>query len=335
MNLFARNINFAFIGLLIIGVPALIFASLFLGTTPIPVIDVAAGLFGIGSTSDIIIIQEIRLPRALAAFVAGACLGAAGGALQGLLRNPLADPGVLGVSSAAALGAVIVIYFNLAALSVWIVPVASISFALGATALLALVGAASMSPTRLILVGVGLSSFAGALTSLAMTMSPNPFALADLLNWLFGTVANRSFHDLALVMPFVLLGILLVAAQARNLTVLTLGEETAESLGVDLKRTRVLLITGASLLVGASVAVAGAIGFVGIIAPHLVRPLVGHDPAKVIAPAALLGGALLLGADTLIRVLPFDQEMRLGVVAALIGAPGFVWVAATTRRSLA
>ncbi len=310
---------------------ALILLSLFIGPAAIAPGDALAALFSDqGAVSAII--REIRLPRALAAFLAGACLGAAGAGLQGLLRNPLADPGVLGVSAAAALGAVIAIYFNLAALAFWAAPMMAILFALGATAALYALGAGRVTTARLILIGVGLSSFSGALISLAMNLSPNPFALSDLINWLFGTVANRSFADLALAAPFAFLGFVMIIAAAPGLLALTLGEETADSLGADLKRTRALVIIGAAFLVGASVATAGAIGFVGIVAPHLVRAFAGQNPARLLLPSALMGGLMLAGADIVIRLLPFDQELRLGVAAALIGAPGFVWVAATTKR---
>ncbi|NNL90090.1 MAG: iron ABC transporter permease [Marinicaulis sp.] len=313
----------------------LVFVSLLFGSATLSPSSILTGMFTGADTPEAMIVREIRLPRALAAFIAGASLGAAGAALQGLLRNPLADPGVLGVSAASALGAVIVIYFNVAMLGFWVVPAATILFALGATAALYLLGAGRVSTARLILIGVGLSSFAGALTSLVMNMSPNPFALSDLINWLFGTVANRSFRDLAIALPFVGIGLAFIAFAARGLRALTLGEDAAASLGADLKRVRIMIIAGAAVLVGASVSLAGAIGFVGIVAPHLIRPFVGHDPARLIAPSALLGGIILLAADLFVRILPFDQELKLGVAAALIGAPGFVWVAATTKRMAA
>ncbi len=309
----------------------LIAVSLFIGPAAIAPGDALVALFS-DHGAVTAIIRDIRLPRALAAALAGACLGAAGAGLQGLLRNPLADPGVLGVSAAAALGAVIAIYFNLAALAIWAAPVMAILFAVGATAALYALGAGRVSTARLILIGVGLSSFCGALISLAMNLSPNPFALSDLVNWLFGTVANRSFADLALAAPFALAGFTMIAAAAPGLLALTLGEETAESLGANLKRTRLLVIIGAAFLVGASVATAGAIGFIGIVAPHIVRAFAGQNPARLLLPSALLGGAMLVAADIIIRMLPFDQELKLGVAAALIGAPGFVWVAATSKR---
>ncbi|MGP1274896.1 MAG: FecCD family ABC transporter permease [Caulobacterales bacterium] len=278
-----------------------------------------------------VLVLEIRLPRILAAFGVGAALGLAGAGLQGLLRNPLADPGVLGVSGASALGAVIAVYFNLAALSVWALPGLAIVMALGVTALLYVLGASSVSTTRLVLVGVGLSSLAGSLMALLMNLAPNPFSLSDLVNWLLGSVANRSFADLGFALPFWIAGCVLVLLAARGLRALTLGEDGARAIGADVARVRLLVITGSALLTGASVAVAGIIGFVGIVAPHLVRPLVRHDPAALLVPSALLAGSMLVLADTFVRVLPFAIEMKLGVAAALVGAPVFIWIAARTR----
>jgi iron complex transport system permease protein len=306
-------------------------ASIATGPASLAPADALAALFGIGDRARVIVL-EIRLPRALAAFLAGAALGASGAALQGLLRNPLADPGVLGVSSMAALGAMIAVYFNLASASVIATPLAAILAALLAVILLFAAGAGRLSPTRLILVGVGLSSFAGALIALLMNLAPNPFVLSDLVNWLFGTVVNRSFNDIALVAPFMAVGLGAVLLSAPGLSALALGEETAASIGADLKLTRALAISGAALLTGASVALAGAIGFVGIVAPHLARSFAKGDPGAALLPAALIGGAILAAADLVIRLLPFAQELKLGVAAALIGAPGFVYIAARTRR---
>jgi iron complex transport system permease protein len=316
--------------LVLIGVSlGAVLMSCFIGPAEIGVGDAIAGFFGADAIATII--REVRLPRALAAWLAGAALGAAGATLQGLLRNPLADPGVLGVSSMAALGAVIAIYFNLAAAAFWLTPAFAIAFALGATALLYALGAARLGTTSLILVGVGLSSFSGALIALVMNLAPNPFVLSDLVNWLFGAVANRSFADLALVLPVMAAGFAIALSAARGLSALSLGEDVAETLGADVATTRMLAIAGAALLTGGAVALAGVIGFVGIVAPHLARPLVGYDPGRAILPAALVGGATLAVADLVVRLLPFDQELKLGVVAALIGAPAFVFIAARAR----
>lgn len=307
-------------------------AGCLIGAAALSPASALLALFGAGSETAEIIVREIRLPRALAAWLAGAALGASGAGLQGLLRNPLADPGVLGVSSAAALGAVIAIYFNLSLGADWATPLAAITCALSATAILYVLGAGRISTTRLILVGVGISSFAGALIALVMNLAPNPFVLSDLVNWLFGSVANRSFADLGLTAPFMAAGFSLLLAARGGLAALTLGEETALSLGVDIARLRAMVIGGAALMAGASVALAGAIGFVGVVAPHLARPFAAHDPGRAVIPSALIGGAMLAIADLMIRILPFDYELRLGVAAALIGAPGFVWIAARTQR---
>lgn len=310
-------------------------SSVLVGPAHIAPGDAIAALFGAGDAKHVLIVRDIRLPRALAAFAVGAALGAAGAALQGLLRNPLADPGVLGVSSAAALGAVIAVYYGLAAAAPMATESGALIGALAATGLLYALAGGAMSTERLILVGVGLSSACGALIALAMNLAPNPFVLSDLVSWLFGTVANRSFIDLAQAAPFILAGAACIAASARGLSALALGEETAASLGADLRRIRWLIITGAALLVGASVALAGAVGFVGVVAPHLARPLARHDPARIIWPAALIGGMMLAAADLIIRLLPFSQELKLGVAAALFGAPAFIAIAARTHRLVA
>lgn len=309
---------------------AVLIAACLIGPAELPINEAFVAFFSNSPAGTIV--REIRLPRALAAWAAGAALGASGAAMQGLLRNPLADPGVLGVSAMAALGAVIAIYFNFAASASSATPIAAVVFAMLATGMLYAFGAGRLSPTRLILVGVGLSSFAGALIALVMNLAPNPFILSDLVNWLFGAVTNRSFSDLALAAPFMGAGLIAALFAAPGLTALSLGEETAKTLGVNLERTRALAIAGAALMTGASVALAGAIGFVGIVAPHLARPFVRHDPGRAIIPAALVGGAILSAADLAIRLLPFDQELKLGVAAALIGAPGFIWIAVRTQR---
>ena len=310
---------------------AAVVAACLIGSTPIGLGRVVAALAGAGSPGDQIVVWEIRLPRALAAFVVGAALGASGAAMQGLLRNPLAEPGVLGVSATASLGATFVIYYGLVDVGAFAMPLAAIAGALAATAVLTIAALRVGSMVTLILVGIGLSSFAGAMMSLLMNFAPNPFSLADMLSWTLGTVANRSFADLLLAAPFGIAGLGLLALSRRSLSALTLGEEAAAGVGVDLPRARRLVVVGAGLATGAAVSVAGAIGFVGIVAPHLVRPLVDHDPARTLAPSALLAGLILVLADIGVRIAPTSAELRLGVVAALIGAPFFVWIAA--RRS--
>ncbi|MCR9079703.1 MAG: iron ABC transporter permease [Hyphomonadaceae bacterium] len=308
-----------------------IFAACLLGSTPMPADRVLAALVGGADASDRLVVWSIRLPRALAAFLTGAALGISGAALQGLLRNPLAEPGVLGVSASASLTATFALYFGLVALNPWVLPFAAIAGALLATTVLAFAATRTQSVVTLILIGVGLSSFSGALMSLLMNLAPNPFSLADMINWMLGSVANRSFDEITLVLPFILGGAALLLATRRGLSALTLGEEAASGIGLNLQRQRIWTVLGAGLATGGSVALAGAIGFVGIVAPHVVRPFVRHDPARSLIPSALLAGLILVVADIFVRILPSTNELKLGVVAALIGAPAFVWIAMQRR----
>ena len=310
-----------------------ILVACFLGSTALTFDRIVAAMFGGGEVGDRLVVWSIRLPRALAAFLVGAALGISGAALQGLLRNPLAEPGVLGVSATASLTATVTLYYGLAAGSAWVLPLAAIFGALIATALLTLAAVRTESVVTLILIGVGISSFAGALMSLLLNLAPNPFSLTDIVNWLLGSVANRSFEDIKLVIPFIACGVLILYLSRRGLSALTLGEEAAAGVGLNLMHQRIATVVGTGLATGASVALAGAIGFVGIIAPHIVRPLVGHDPARSLVPSALLAGFLLVVADIGVRLVPSTNELKLGVVAALIGAPAFVWIAIGRRGS--
>ncbi|MFN3212105.1 MAG: FecCD family ABC transporter permease [Henriciella sp.] len=310
-----------------------ILCACLLGSTPLPLDRVLAALFGGADAGDRLVVWSIRLPRALAAFLVGATLGLSGAALQGLLRNPLAEPGVLGVSATASLAATFSLYYGLVALNPWILPLAAILGALAATTILVFAAIQTRSVVTLILIGVGLSSFAGAAMSLLMNLAPNPFSLSDMINWMLGSVANRSFDEIMLALPFMALGSGILLASGRGLSALTLGEEAASGVGLNLKHQRILTVFGAGLATGASVALAGAIGFVGIVAPHLVRPLVGHDPARSLIPSALLAGLILVIADICVRLIPTSNELKLGVVAALIGAPVFIWIAMQRRAT--
>lgn len=308
-----------------------LFLACLLGSTPLGLSRVFAAFFGQGSVGDTLVIWQIRLPRALAAFLVGAALGASGAALQGLLRNPLAEPGVLGVSACAVLGATFALYYGLTTISAWALPIASIFGALIATALITLAAIRTQSVVTLILIGVGLSSFAGAGMSLLMNFAPNPFSLSDMVNWMLGSVSNRSFNEIAFAAPFLILGFAILFAKRRGLSALTLGEEAASGVGVDLTQQRIWVVLGAGLATGAAVSLAGAIGFVGIVAPHVIRPFVKHDPARAIVPSALLAGLFLVLADIGVRLLPTQSELKLGVVAAIIGAPAFIWIALQRR----
>lgn len=317
-------------------VAAVLFAlSAIVGTAAVPLSDALAALAGQGDERVQAIVWELRLPRAVAAFAVGAALGLAGAALQGLLQNPLAEPGVLGVSAFSALGAVVAIFFGFAAVNSFAVPVAAILGAGVATLLLVFAAMRGAGSVTLLLIGIGLSSFAGALMSLALNMAPNPYSLADLVNWMMGSVANRSWADILLGAPGWVIGAALVFLAGPGLRALSFGDETARSLGADPARIRLLVIGGTSLLAGASVATAGTIGFVGIVAPHVIRPFVRHDPQRLLIPSALLAGIILMAADIAIRVLPFQQELKLGVAAALVGGPVFIWIAARLGRASA
>jgi iron complex transport system permease protein len=314
------------IGLILTSVIALL-GALVLGSTPLSIAHIAQVIMGGGSAGDAIVLWEIRLPRAMAAYIVGAALGLSGAALQGLLRNPLAEPGVLGVSASASLFATFTLYFGFSAISSLVLPLAAIAGALAATTFLALVASRVNSVVALILIGVGISSFSGALMTLLMNLAPNPFSLSDMINWMMGTVANRSFEDILFAAPFLGLGALLILSSGRDLSAFTLGEEAAAGIGVSLKKVRMKIVFGTGFCTGAAVAIAGAVGFVGIVAPHLIRPHVDHEPSATLLPSALLGGVILVAADIFIRVVPTTTELKLGVVAALLGAPVFVWIA--------
>lgn len=318
---------------LLIASVAAVFAACLLGSTPLELSRVLSAMAGGADAGDRIVVWTIRLPRALTAFCVGAALGVSGAALQGLLRNPLAEPGVLGVSASASLMATFALYYGFVATTPWALPIAAIVGALLATILIAFAAMRTRSVVTLILIGVGLSSFAGALMSLLMNLAPNPFSLSDMINWMLGSVANRSFDDLGFAAPFLIAGCLMLFVTRRGLSALTLGEEAASGIGLDLRKQRLFVVVGAGLATGAAVALAGAIGFVGIIAPHIVRPWVDHDPARSLLPSAILAGLLLVIADIGVRIMPTDNELKLGVVAALVGAPAFVWIA-SRRRTL-
>lgn len=281
------------------------------------------------------IVFELRAPRTLLGILVGAALGASGAALQGYTRNPLADPGVLGVSSMAALGGVLSLYFGLTVSSPWTLPVLAIAgAALGVVLLLLLAGSTS-SVVTFVLAGVVLQTVATAATALALNLAPTPWAVNEIVNWLMGALADRSVEELRLAAPFILAGLGLLLATARGLDALTLGETGAASLGVDLRVVRLTLTLAVALAVGGSVAVTGVIGFVGLIVPHLVRPLVGARPGALLVPSALAGAVLVLAADILVRLTPSAAEVKLGVAMAALGGPFFLLLLVQQRRRLA
>jgi len=279
-----------------------------------------------------VIVIDIRLPRALLALLVGAALGASGAALQGFLRNPLAEPGVVGVSAAAALAAVTVLYLGSAGIASWSLPLAALGGALTATAVLVILARQGARSLTLILAGVAINSLAAAGTALVLNLSPSPFALADMVTWIMGSFANRSMDDVRLATPFVLAGLGLLLTCGRGLAALSLGEETAASLGMPAARLGMRIVLGTGLAVGAAVAVAGAIGFVGLVVPHLLRPRVAYAPDRLLVPSALAGALFLLVGDLGVRLLPTTQPLNIGVVTALVGAPVFLHLIWISRR---
>ncbi|MBX3593322.1 iron ABC transporter permease [Sphingomonas sp.] len=277
-----------------------------------------------------LVLTEIRLPRTLLGLLTGAILGLAGAVLQGLLRNPLAEPGLLGISGGASLGAVVAIYYGFAAVTPLAAPLAGLAGAM-ATGLATLLLARGGGTLALILAGAAISSLAGAGISLALNLAPNPYAAYEIMTWLMGSLANRGWDEMRLAAPLILLGGGALLTTARALDGLALGEVQAESLGIDVARTRLVALAGTGLGVGAATAVVGTIGFVGLIAPHLVRPFVGHRPGATLVPAALAGAALLTAADIATRLIRLDTPIHLGVFTALVGAPFFLWLVLHVR----
>ncbi len=303
-------------------------ASLMAGRTWIPFAEWLSG--------DLrsMIVLELRLPRACIGALVGAALGISGAAMQGYLRNPLADPGLFGISSSAALGAVTSLYFGYA-VSAFLLPVfALIGAGLGMTAL-AMLSGRSGSLILFTLAGIILSSLTGSLTSLLISLAPTPFAASEIVTWLMGALMDRSWDDVKLALPLMAIGIVLLLAAGRNLDALTLGESTARSLGVNMTRLQWFIVAGVGLCVGTSVAVAGIIGFVGLVVPHLVRPLVGHQPSALMVPSALAGALLVVLADCFVRILPSASELRLGIAMAVLGAPFFMFLLFKMRREIA
>lgn len=277
-----------------------------------------------------LIIWDIRLPRSLLALLVGASLGMSGAVMQGLLRNPLAEPGVMGVTNGAALGAVLVLYFGLSAVPLAL-PLAAISGALLSLLGMFWLAGLSASVLTLVLAGVAISSLTGALISVALNFAPNLFAMQEIVFWLMGSLTNRTSQHVLIAAPCLLLGWALMLSRYRLLDALSLGEDSARTLGFAVNRDRAILLLGVALSVGASVAVSGSIGFVGLIVPHLLRPLVRQKPGLLLPASALGGALLLLLADSLVRVLPMTQELKLGVVTSLMGGPFFLWLILRNR----
>ncbi|MEL6878653.1 MAG: iron ABC transporter permease [Pseudomonadota bacterium] len=316
---------------------ALIFAALLALALPLSLLAGRVWIDPATTPNAALILMELRLPRGVLAIAIGAGLGAAGAAMQGYLRNPLADPGLFGIAPMAALGAVASFWFGAlltGAAASWALPGFALAGAATGMAMLALIAGRTGGIALFTLAGLMIASLAGALTALAITLAPNPFALSEIVLWLNGALTDRSWREVTIAAPLIALGIVFLALASKPLDALTLGDEAARSMGVDTSRLLWLLVLGVGLTVGAGVAVAGIIGFVGLIVPHLVRPLTDRLPSSLILPSALAGALLVLIADSAVRVLPFITELRLGIALSLIGAPFFLWLLLRMRRGL-
>ncbi|MCI2399231.1 iron ABC transporter permease [Aliiroseovarius subalbicans] len=321
--------------ILTLGMVALFVISLVVGPAQIGPVDSLVALVAGDGSPLTLIMREIRLPRAILAVLIGGGLGLSGAALQGYLRNPLAEPGLIGVSSTAALGAVVAIHAGLAASLSLGLPLAALAGALiGVFLVLGFAGSQGGSLT-LILAGIAMSALAGALTSLVLNLSPNPFAASEIVFWMMGSLADRSIVHVWLLLPFAFVGAALLVSQARGLDALTLGEDAAQTMGINLSRLRLVLVVGVACIVGGSTAVAGAIGFVGLVVPHILRPFVGAQPSRLLWASGLGGAIMLQAADIAVRVILPERDLKLGVVTALVGAPLFLHLIYKTRRGLA
>ena len=304
--------------------------SLLVGPAALAPRDVLRGLVS-GQGVPGLIVREIRLPRLLLSLSIGGTLGLCGAAIQGLLRNPLGEPAIFGAPQAAALGAVIVLYSGMADAFSFALPFAAMAGAAVSAFLIMVVAARNDHLVTLILSGLAVSSLAAAATSLVINLSPNPYAVTEIVFWLMGSFEDRSFRHVVMAAPFLTISAALVLYCGPGYAALTLGEDTARSLGVDVARLRILTVAAVAIGVGAGVAVAGAIGFVGLVAPHFVRSFVAGDPKRVLVPAGLVGAALLTAADVAVRLIPAESEIKVGVLTAALGVPVFLYLVLTQR----
>ena len=308
--------------------------SLGIGPVRLSPVAVVEALFGGGSDVSQVIVREIRLPRTILALAIGAMLGLSGAALQGLLRNPLASPSLFGAPQSAAFGAVLVIALGLADVRSYALPVAAIFAAFGSVFVLLAISGRNAGLLILILAGLAISSLAGAATALVMNLASNPFLVLEIAFWLLGSLEDRSFQHVMLALPFILAGAAILFQPAQRLSRADARRGNRASLGVDVNRLRLFVILGVALGVGGAVAVTGTIGFIGLVAPHLMRPLIGHDPARLLVPSALAGSALLLAADIAVRIIPSTSDIKVGVLTSIIGVPFFLYLIMRERRAL-
>ncbi|HTD73508.1 MAG TPA: iron ABC transporter permease [Steroidobacteraceae bacterium] len=318
--------------LLLLLLAAMFVISLLAGRVWLPIADVWDGLWSKDANLAATIVTQLRLPRAILALEVGGALGMSGAVLQGVTRNPLAEPGLLGVSAGAALGAVIAVYFGFATHFMTAAPLLGLLGALLASVLTFALGRGGGTIT-LVLAGAAVSALAAAGIAMALNLAPNPYAAYEIMTWLMGSLSDRSWTHVVLVTPFILLGCAMLLFTARGVDALALGEAQAQSLGVNLGRLYFLAVFGTALAIGASTAVTGVVGFIGLVAPHVVRPLLGHQPSRILFPAALSGALLLLFSDVATRLIHVGTELRLGVLTSLIGTPFFFWLVVRLRKT--
>lgn len=321
----------ALLALLALLTAVLFASSVLVGPSDLGIGDALTALFDNEGVATMVM-REIRLPRAILGVCVGATLGLSGAVLQGWLRNPLADAGVLGIGSSAALGAVIAIVSGLAYASPLALPLSALAGAgLAAIVVFALAGQGEGSDS-LILAGVAVASMTSALTALTLNLSANPFATLEIVFWTMGSLGDRSLDHVYLALPFMAAGWLLLAGVGRSLDAMTLGAETASSLGVRLAWVRAIILFSTASAVGGATAVTGVVGFVGLVVPHVLRPLVGSRPSRLMAASALGGAILLTMADLAVRLILPSRDLKLGVVTAIVGAPFFFRLILHERR---
>lgn len=315
---------------LVLILSAVFFISLWIGPIeldPRLILNIAGG-----GSPDALIFWEIRVPRSLLALLAGATLGLAGAVMQGYLRNPLASPGLLGNASGAALFSVVLLYFGV--YSAFWLPVAGMLGSFAALMLVLLMAGNHASITVLILSGVAVNSVCAAAMALLLNLAPSPWAVRDLYLWMQGSLSNASVTDLMIMTVPLLAGWILLLRQGKSLDALTFGEDTALSMGVDIKNLRITIVIGLSLAIGAVIPVTGIIGFIGLVVPHLLRPLTGYLPSRLLVPSALSGAILLLIADLFVRLLSAGEELRIGVLTSMVGGPFFIALIIKHRKAL-
>lgn len=282
------------------------------------------------------ILWKIRLPRVMLAGLVGASLAIAGAAFQGLLKNPLADPYTLGVSSGASVGAVMTIFFSVSIPVIGHFTLPTFSMIGAILTMFAVMGFArivdrSLKMETLILTGVIFSSFLGSLISLMIALSGEE--LRQVIGWLLGSVSMRGWPYVQMIIPFVIIGSIMLWTQRRELNVLLYGEERAKHLGVNVKRSKYIILVGGSMLTGAAVAVSGTIGFVGLVVPHMTRMVWGSDHRHLLPLSFFNGATLLIICDLIARTIIMPRELPIGVITAFIGAPVFSYIFYKQRRS--